>query len=74
MTIRELSNAEAVEEENTPLGQRIANAVKASLEAAGRAAQGCAGFFVAALPRLAALGVAIVIIHVIRKKTKKQRK
>ena len=71
---RELSNAEAVEEENTPLGQRIANAVKASLEAAGRAAQGFAVFFVAALPWLAALGVAIVIIRVIRKKTKKQRK
>ena len=74
VTIRELSNAEAVEEENTPLGQRIANAVKASLEAAGRAAQGFAVFFVAALPWLAALGVAIVIIRVIRKKTKKQRK
>ena len=74
VTIRELSNAEAVEEENTPLGQRIANAVKASLEAAGRAAQGFAVFFVAALPWLAALGVVIVIIRVIRKKTKKQRK
>ena len=74
VTIRELSNAEAVEEENTPLGQRIANAVKASLEAAGRAAQGFAVFFVAALPWLAALGVTIVIIRVIRKKTKKQRK
>ena len=74
VTIRELSNAEAVEEENVPLGQRIANAVKASLEAAGRAAQGFAVFFVAALPWLAALGVVIVIIRVIRKKTKKQRK
>lgn len=74
VTIRELSNAEAVEEENTPLGQRIANAVKASLEAAGRAAQGFAVFFVAALPWLAALGVVIVTIRVIRKKTKKQRK
>ena len=73
VTIRELSNAEAVEEENTPLGQRI-NAVKASLETAGRAAQGFAVFFVAALPWLAALGVVIVIIRVIRKKTKKQRK
>ena len=38
------------------------------------AAQGFAVFFVAALPWLAALGVAIVIIRVIRKKTKKQRK
>ena len=74
VSIRELSNAEAVEEENVPLGQRIVNAVKASLQAAGRAAQGFAVFFVAALPWLAALGVVIVVIRAIRKKTSKQKK
>ena len=73
VSIRELSNSEAVGEENTPLGRRIANALKASLEAAGQAAQGCAVFLVAVLPWLAAAGAVTIIVRCIRKKIKKQR-
>lgn len=73
VSIRELSNSEAVSEENTPLGRRIANALKASLEAAGQAAQGCAVFLVAVLPWLAAAGAVTIIVRCIRKKIKKQR-
>ncbi len=73
VSIRELSNSEAVSEENTPLGRRIANALKASLEAAGQAAQGCAVFLAAALPWLAAVGAVTIIVRCIRKKIKKQR-
>ena len=73
VNIRELSNSEAVGEENTPLGRRIANALKASLEAAGQAAQGCAVFLVAVLPWLAAAGAVTIIVRCIRKKIKKQR-
>lgn len=75
VTIRELSNAEAAEEANVSLGERIANAVKASLETAGDVLQGFAVFMVVALPWMLAAGiVAGTIVAIVRKSKKKKGK
>lgn len=73
VTIRELSSAEAAEEANVSLGERIANAVKASLETAGSVLQGFAVFMVAALPWMLAAGIVIGVIAAIVRISKKRK-
>ena len=74
ITLREINNADAAEQKELSLGERIVNAVKASLEAAGEMLQAFVIFFIAALPWLIALAVIVLIVRAVVRSRRKRRK
>ena len=73
VTLQEMSSADVADQKDIPLGERIANAVKASLKTAGNLARAFVVFLVAALPWLAAIAVAVGIVLLIRRGRKKKQ-
>lgn len=76
ITLREISSATAADEKELSFGERIVNAIKASLESAVEVAQAFVIFILAALPWIAALVLVIVLVRVVirRRKAKKAAK
>ncbi|MBQ9197064.1 MAG: DUF4349 domain-containing protein [Clostridia bacterium] len=76
VNLREMSSASAAETKELTLGERILNAIGASLETAAEVLQALVIFLVAALPWFAALAVVIVLVRLIvrRRKARKQKK
>jgi len=72
VTLRELSESAALELPEATIGERIVKAVKTSIESLGVFASDMAVFLVAALPWCAALCVIVVLVKVIRRKSKKK--
>ncbi|MBR5232029.1 MAG: DUF4349 domain-containing protein [Clostridia bacterium] len=72
VTLRELSDDAVLELPETTLGQRIVNAVKTSVKGMGEFISDAAVFLMAALPWCAALCVIVIVVKVIRRKTKKK--
>jgi len=70
VTVQEIQVQEAVE---LSLGQRMIAGLKNSLKAAGEFLRDCAIFLVAASPWLAALGVIVVFVVLIRKRNLKKK-
>lgn len=71
--LHEVSNATAAENRQLSLGERIVNAVKASVETAGDVLQAMVIFLIAALPWIAALAVVIVLVCVIVRRVRKRK-
>ena len=74
ITLREINNADAAEQKELSLGERIVNAVKASLEAAGEMLQAFVIFFIAALPWLIVLVAIVLIVRAVVRSRRKRRK
>ena len=74
ITLREINNADAAEQKELSLGERIVNAVKASLEAAGEMLQAFVIFFIAALPWLIVLAGIVLVIRAVVRSRRKHRK
>lgn len=72
VSLREVSDAEAVELPDVSLGERIVNAVKESVRGMGEFAAAAAVFIIAALPWCAVLAVVVIVIKVIHKSAKKK--
>lgn len=72
VSLQELSDADAVELPDVTLGERIANAVKESVQGLCEFAEATAVFAVAALPWCAVLAVIVIVIKVARKVAKKK--
>lgn|GEM_PF-766029 len=73
VTLRELSSADAAEIKELSLGERIVNALKASLETAGDVSQAFVIFILSALPWIAAAALILLIVRYVVKKRKKHR-
>lgn len=74
ITLREINNADAAEQKELSLGERIVNAVKASLETAGEMLQAFVIFFIAALPWLIVLAGIVLVIRAVVRSRRKHRK
>ncbi|MBQ9198098.1 MAG: DUF4349 domain-containing protein [Clostridia bacterium] len=74
LTLREISSASAADNKELTLGERIVNAVKASLETAGEVLLSLVIFLIAALPWLLALAAVILVIRVIVRRRRNKRK
>lgn len=72
--LREVSSATAAENRKLSLGERISNAVSASVETAGEVIQAMVIFLIAALPWIAALAVVILIVCLAVRRAKKRKK
>lgn len=72
VSLQEITDADAAELPDVSLGERIVNAVKESVKGMGEFAEAAAVFVIAALPWCAVLAVAVIVIKVIRKVTKKK--
>ena len=73
VNLRELSAADSIEVKSLTLGERIASAVKVSLETAGDVLQALVIFLIAALPWIAALAVVIIVIRLIVRRRKHKK-
>ncbi|MBQ7454938.1 MAG: DUF4349 domain-containing protein [Clostridia bacterium] len=73
VTLREISSAAAADDKELTLGERIVNAVEASIEAVGEVAQAFVIFVIAALPWLAILAVVVIIIRVAVRRRRKAK-
>ena len=71
VSLQELSDADAVELPDVTLGERIANAVKESVQGLCEFAEATAVFAVAALPWCAVLAVIVIVIKMVRRAKKK---
>lgn len=65
LNLQEMSSAAAAETKELTLGERISNAVSASLETAGEVLQALVIFLVAALPWIIALAAVILVLCVV---------
>lgn len=71
VSMRELSDADAVELPDVTLGERIANAVTMSLRGLKEFAEAAAVFVIAALPWCAVLAVIVIAVKAVRRAKKK---
>jgi len=72
VTLQEMTDKDAAELPDVTFFERIANAVSESVEGMGEFAAAAVVFVVAALPWMAVLAVAMVIVKLVRRSKKKQ--
>ena len=73
LNLREISSAVAADDKQLTLGERIVNAVTASLETAGDVLQSLVIFLIAALPWLLVLVAVILVIRAIVRRKRKRK-
>lgn len=73
VTLREISSAAAAEVRELTLGERIVSALKASVETAGEVLQALVIFLISALPWIAALTAALVIVLLIVRRVRRKK-
>jgi len=74
VNLRELSRADAVEVKQLTLGDRIVNALKASVETAGEVLQALVIFLISALPWFIVLALVIIVLRLIVRRVRRNRK
>ena len=74
VSLRELSSASAADDKQLSLGERIVNAIEASIEALGEVAQSFVVFLIAALPWLVILTVVIVAVRLAVRSARRRRR